>query len=78
MGLGHAGKEKHRYLCIFFQNYANQRSTRNRSRSQRLDIKWKFNEITPYGRLVIRPKERGKREKMFNVLVDYIVKSIQK
>jgi creatinine amidohydrolase len=79
-GLGHAGEGETSMSLYLFPELCQPEEAQGvvPDLPEGLDIKWKFNEITPYGATGDPTKGTAEKgEKMFNALVDYIVKSIQ-
>jgi len=79
-GLGHAGEGETSISLYLFPELCQPKEAQGvvPDLPEGLDIKWKFNELTPYGATGDPTKGTAEKgEKMFNALVDYIVKSIQ-
>ncbi|WP_369019219.1 creatininase family protein [Thermatribacter velox] len=79
-GLGHAGEGESSIMLFLYPQFCRMENARGvvPELPEGPDIKWKFNELTPYGATGDPTKATAEKgQKMFEVLVDYVVSFIR-
>jgi len=79
-GLGHAGEGETSIVLYLFPELCRMEEARGvvPDLPEGLEIKWRFEELTPYGATGDPGKgTREKGEKMFHALVDYVVRFVE-